>query len=83
MFSHVISCYLCRFEYLQASSGKLVRPNLPPNHEWTGDEVQHLAGQGDIYIRPTYPFTEEVRTRYNSNLRATIFVGTNFSGYQK
>lgn len=45
-----------RFEFLQASGGKLVRPHVPRGHQWSGDKVQRLAGQGDIYIRPTYPF---------------------------
>ena len=58
---NVTIMFIChRFEYLQASSGKLVKPNVPPNHQWTGDKVQKLAGQGDIYIRPSYPFTVQV-----------------------
>jgi len=39
---------------LQATCGKLLKPNVPPNHKWSGDKVQKLAGQGDIYIRLTY-----------------------------
>ena len=39
---------------MQANCGKLIKPNVPPNHNWSGDKVQKLAGQGDIYIRPTY-----------------------------
>ena len=63
LYYYVVSWYInpiLRFEYLQATSGKLVRPNVPPNHEWSGDKVQRLSGQGDIYIKPSYPFSMEV-----------------------
>ena len=46
-----------RFEFLQCVSGRLERPNVGPEHQWTGDKVQRVSGQGDIYIRPTYPFS--------------------------
>ena len=51
--------FFCRFEFLQACSGKLAEPNLPPGHTWSGEKVQRLAGQGHIYIRPTYPFSAQ------------------------
>lgn len=58
-----------RFEFLQASSGKLIKPNVPPNHSWSGgDKVQRLAGQGDIYVHPTYLFTVQVCKLHVSKL---------------
>ena len=30
-------------------------PNVPQMQEWTGDRVRQIAGQGDLYIRTTYP----------------------------
>ena len=55
MFKLKLQDYIIiRFDFLQANCGKLVKPNVPPNHNWSGDKVQKLAGQGDIYIRPTY-----------------------------
>ena len=38
--------FFCRFEFLQACSGKLAELNLPPGHTWSGEKVQRLAGQG-------------------------------------
>ena len=36
-------------------NGQLVVPNVEPLHEWTGDKIRDIAGQGDLYIRTTYP----------------------------
>ena len=44
------------YEYLQASSGKLIKPNVPPKHAWSGDKVPDISWTGR-HIRPTYPFT--------------------------
>jgi hypothetical protein len=43
-----------RFEFLQVCGSKLLKPNVPFSHSWTGEKIQKLARQGDIYIRPTY-----------------------------
>lgn len=50
----VLYCYY-RFEFLKCLSGKLVNPNVPSTHEWTGERVRQIAAQGDVYIRTTYP----------------------------
>ena len=48
---------LYRFEFLKALGKSLVRPNVPhgSTQQWTGERVRQIAGQGDIYIRATYP----------------------------
>ena len=46
--------YCCRFRFLKAIGKELVTPNVPQIHEWTGDKVRQIAGQGDLYITTTY-----------------------------
>ena len=41
-------------DFLQSCEGNLVYPVLPPAHIWTGDKIHRLAGQGCLYICPTY-----------------------------
>lgn len=43
-----------RFDFLQSCEGNLVFPTLPQAHVWTGDKIHRLAGQGCLYICPTY-----------------------------
>ena len=57
-----------RFVFLQACSGKLLLPNVPQGHQWTGAKVQRLAKQGDVYIRPTYPFQVDTCTSTEENV---------------
>ena len=49
-----------------------MKPNVPLSHTWTGEKIQKLARQGDVYIRPTYEcdFTDcsEVRTAMKPTL---------------
>jgi len=59
---------------LQACSGKLEAPNLPPGHTWSGDKVQRLAGQGDIYVRPTYPFSAQPPEVFYCALYKSVFL---------
>ena len=49
-----------RIEFLKATGGKLMQPNVRDIHEWTGEKVKQIAGQGDIYIRTTYPLQLEI-----------------------
>ena len=37
-----------------------MQPNVRDIHEWTGEKVKQIAGQGDIYIRTTYPLQLEI-----------------------
>lgn len=37
-----------------------MQPNVSEIHEWTGEKVKQIAGQGDIYIRTTYPLQLEI-----------------------
>ena len=48
---------MCRFEFLQVCASKLLKPNVPLSHSWTGEKNQKLVRQGDVYIRPTYEFS--------------------------
>ena len=41
-------------------NGQLVVPNVEPLHEWTGGKIRDIAGQGDLYIRATYPVCLEL-----------------------
>lgn len=52
--SVIIILFQYRFEFLKALSSRLVRPNVHPSHEWTGDRVRQISAQGDVYIRTTY-----------------------------
>ena len=44
---------------MQVCGTKLVKPNVLDKHSWSGDKVQKLARQGDVYIRPTYEFSTQ------------------------
>lgn len=37
-----------------------MQPNVRHIHEWTGEKVKQIAGQGDIYICTTYPLQLEI-----------------------
>ena len=49
----------CRFEVLKAVNGKLLKPNVDPRSEWTGDKLKQIAGNGDVYIKRTYKLDDE------------------------
>ncbi len=53
----LVVCDPHRLELLQCVSGKLQQPNVCAGHQWTGDKIQKLSGQGDLYVCPTYPFS--------------------------
>lgn len=66
-------CY--RFYFLKAMNGQLVVPNVEPLHEWTGDKIRDIAGQGDLYIRTTYPLCLELPQVRDIKILATINSG--------
>lgn len=46
--------YVYRFDFLKVVGGKLLKPNVDPRSEWTGDKVRQISGHGDVYSRPTF-----------------------------
>jgi len=57
----MVNMYTFRFCFLKAVSGKLMQPHVGPFHEWTGEKLKQLTGQGDLYIQPSYLLRLEVR----------------------
>ena len=41
---------------MQVSGSKLLKPKVHLSHSWTGEKIQKLVRQGDVYIRLTYEF---------------------------
>lgn len=55
LFAYSLYTLFHSIQYLKAMGGKLVVPNVDPNHLWTGEKIRALAGQGHIYIKTMYP----------------------------